>query len=109
MATIQRPPPKPLHVLSPEAGGVQRFSLTTGEFVIAGILPDADADLSMSSPLRHLRDCALREASSGPRTWPKCTMRHERGRYVYITRGPSTDVRAWWPACTAYRPAEATR
>jgi DHA1 family inner membrane transport protein len=36
--------------LSPEAGGLQRFSLTTGEFVIAGILPDADADLSMSSP-----------------------------------------------------------
>jgi hypothetical protein len=36
------------------------------------------------------------------RSWPKCFARGGRR----VTRGPGTDVRAWWPACTLYQPKE---
>ncbi|WP_119728364.1 hypothetical protein [Thermomonospora amylolytica] len=38
------------------------------------------------------------------RAYPKCTF----GDGARISHGAGTDVRAWWPACRDYTPAEVT-
>lgn len=43
--------------------------------------------------------CELRD----PHGYPKCLL-EVAGRRPYVTHGPATDVRAWWPACESYRP-----
>ena len=43
-------------------------------------------------------DCAHHFAHTRNRTWHKCDLN--------ATRGPGTDIRVSWPACTAWKPIE---
>lgn len=45
--------------------------------------------------------CQLRDPHGYPHGYPKCLL-EVAGRRIYVTHGPATDVRAWWPACPSY-------
>ena len=45
----------------------------------------------------------------GQKNWPKCTLGAPEGKPQLgprITNGAASDVRRWWPACTAHEPTE---
>ncbi len=57
--------------------------------------------------------CALRSLEfGGARSYPKCIQGASldttpRPAGPYMTHGPATDVRAWWPACSQFVPRDA--
>jgi hypothetical protein len=90
--------------------------------------PDASRDPDdRAGPGPRCGDCRFREqVHGGARSYPKCTI----GTTVTpspagdppgsaagvitkygprVTHGETTDVRAWWPACTDHEPTEETR
>lgn len=42
------------------------------------------------------------------RSWPKCWLGATDDDLPYVTHGAASDVRAWWPACSAYEQREET-
>lgn len=67
--------------------------------------PDADRAVARSDarglPLT-CGTCVFRKLlHSGDRAYPKCTRKP-----AFQTHSAATDIRAWWPACTAYEGAD---
>jgi hypothetical protein len=77
---------------------VARHPLTRGR-----LHPDADPTATKDSPAGRPHTCGtcvhreLRLHNNG--TYPKCVAHGGK----FVTRGATTDVRAWWPACPDYQ------
>jgi hypothetical protein len=83
--------------------------------------PDAPRDAAKDDGGTYPRcgTCRFRwTVGGGAQSYPKCTFGRV-SRYLTADRllvtpgpreshGPATDVRAWWPACIDYSPAEAS-
>lgn len=68
--------------------------------------PDAPDPEDRSAPGPRCGTCALLAFSRGGNgTRLKCT-REIDGRRPFVTHGPGTDARRWWPACRHWVPAE---
>lgn len=66
--------------------------------------PRAGSALDRNGPGLRCGDCALRVLTGGhARPYPKCDAPAARR-----SRGPATDVAAWWPACSSFRRRRAT-
>lgn len=60
---------------------------------------DAIADPTVRKGGPRCGTCVFRQLRGGAeRDYPKCWLDP-----LKVTRGPATDVRAWWPACTEYQ------
>lgn len=60
---------------------------------------DAIADPAVRRGGPRCGTCVFRQLRGGAeRDYPKCWLDP-----LKVTRGPATDVRAWWPACTEYQ------
>jgi hypothetical protein len=77
--------------------------------------PDAPADAHKGDGGTYPRcgTCRHREVVSGEHAgrFPKCLFGFDGRRWSTASRasnGEATDVRAWWPACVDYAPAEAS-
>lgn len=74
--------------------------------------PDAAPAGDRAAPGLRCGTCRWRDAHpTGYRgsAYPKCWFGwdgHPGHAPLRITHGPGTDVRAWWPACTDYAPAD---
>lgn len=84
----------------------QRWAIRLGKHPLTGgpLHPQADTEIKPGTgrnrPFR-CGTCVHRFlASGGSRDYPKCDL----GDGVYTTHSEATDVRGWWPACTAYEP-----
>jgi hypothetical protein len=111
------PPERPnVEVLS--AG--QRLTLRQAENASRGVHPltrgplhpEASRDATRGDK-RNLPftcgSCVHRAPSEGPRDYPKCLWRPTPdARMPFVTSGPATDCRGWWPACPQYQPMEET-
>lgn len=61
--------------------------------------PDAVADPAVRKGGPRCGTCVFRQLRGGSsRDYPKCYLDP-----LKVTRGPATDVRGWWPACTEYK------
>lgn len=101
------PPPAP-----PDLSAGQRLTARQLDNVRAGVHPltrgrlhpEASRDASRDDP-RGLPftcgTCPLRQPW-GAHGYPKCILSLPGQRFLYLTHGPATDVRAWWPACESY-------
>lgn len=96
-------PPDPVEKLS--AG--RRLTIRQREAVEAGIHP-----LTKDRTRPDLGTCGDCRFRSTNYSYPKCTygMTYSpsgvpRGG-IYMTHGPATDCRAWWPACKRFEPAD---
>lgn len=103
------PPAPPSRDETLSAG--RRLTARQAENVAAGVHPltrgrlhpEASREASREDPKGlpfTCGTCELRDAHG----YPKCLL-EVAGRRPYVTHGPATDVRAWWPACESYRPA----
>lgn len=101
------PPPPPSR--DPDLSAGQRLTARQLENVRAGIHPltrgrlhpEASTDATRTDPKGlpfTCGTCQFRDAHG----YAKCLLEVD-GRRVYVTHGPATDVRAWWPACESYR------
>lgn len=64
--------------------------------------PDAPRDTNSTDRARPTTcgTCAHRSTAG---RYPKCTLL-VFGKPIYVTNGPATDVRAWWPGCPDHEP-----
>lgn len=103
--------PEPAASRDPDLSAGQRLTARKLENVRAGVHPltrgrlhpEASRDASRDDPKGQpftCGTCQLRDAHG----YPKCLL-EVAGRRPYVTHGPATDVRAWWPACESYRAA----
>lgn len=71
------------------------------EAVAAGIHP-----LTKTKARPDLGTCGTCRFRSTEFSYPKCVLgavlEHPRKAGPYMTRGPATDCRKWWPACDNY-------
>ncbi len=84
----------------------QQAGFLVGWHPVGGrVHPDADRERTPASGKRDpltCGSCQLRGLVGGhAKSFPKCLRPGAR-----ITKGPATDVRAWWPACLDYQPKE---
>lgn len=83
--------------------GVHPLALVFGATVV--MHPGADRTATRGDgPRLPLRcgTCRYRFGVRHASTYPKCGARDG----ARVTRGPATDVRAWWPACLDYSPGD---
>ena len=72
--------------------------------------PDAAPADDRKAPGLRCGTCLFRELlGHHGRKHPKCLFGNTEGRWSRVTHGAATDVRAWWPACRDYQPAEEDR
>jgi hypothetical protein len=108
-------PPAPRERLSADRARTerQRRDISTGAHPLWRIYPTVrhpdtlgksyERDDERGKPLT-CGSCVFRELyGAGNRTVGKCTARDGRPR---ATQSASSDVRAWWPACRDYEPAQ---
>jgi hypothetical protein len=90
----------------------QRLTARQLENVRAGVHPLTRGRLHPEASREASRDdpkgqpftcgtCPLRR-SWGAHGYPKCELSTPGRGFLYLTHGPATDVRAWWPACESY-------
>jgi len=89
------------------AVGMHPPSLTTAPYL--RLHPDAAREIGGTGP--HCGACRHRvPVHGGSRAYPKCCWPEpdlsRQVRRDRISHGPGTDVRASWPACTDYQPAD---
>lgn len=82
--------------------------------ILPGHLPlhqDAAPADDRTAPGLRCRDCQFRVVLGyHNRSYAKCTFGQTEDRPApRISHGTATDVRAWWPACRDYQPAEETK
>lgn len=89
LAPVEQPEPPPR--LSPDRRRTarQRDAIAAGVHPLTGLPLNPAAGTCGSCAHRYLRD-----------RYPKC----DANNGGYETRGPATDVRAWWPACPLHQP-----
>lgn len=86
----------------------QRLTLKQHAAVAAGIHPltkqqlhpDAPDDTSPTDRYKRPFTCGTCQFRQAPWGYPKCFK--DGGDGARITSGPTSDVRAWWPACPDY-------
>lgn len=78
--------------------------IAQGAHPLAGIVPLAlhpDAPRDHYSPGPRCGGCRWRQTTwHHSRTFPKCHVQDG----LFATHSETSDVRAWWPACTHYQP-----
>lgn len=104
------PPPDPVSagrkLLARQARQLARGEHPLGGRLHALAAPADDRD----APGLRCGSCRFRvPINGGQRDWPKCTLGAPEDRPHLgprVTHGGASDVRRWWPACTAHEPRE---
>lgn len=116
-------PPETSEV-DPKLSAGQRLTLRQAENIAVGIHPltrgrlhslasrERDASAPKNDPFT-CGSCYFRTTLPyHNRTYTKCLFDPRRSaddnldRYQFVSHGPATDVRAWWPACPNYSPSD---
>lgn len=96
LVPVPLPEPEPVEKLSAD----RRRTLRQRRDVERGIHPLNGLQL-VGDGSTTCGNCAFRELFTyHRRSYPKCTARDG----VYLTHGPASDVRAWWPSCPLWEP-----
>ena len=104
-ARVEKPEKQPTTLVGRQMAKMRRGThpLSMPGWPVIWLHKDAPPPDDLSAPGPRCGGCRFRELLmpyNSRRRFPKCTA-PGRGRMSHST---ATDVRGWWPACTAYEP-----